>query len=71
MAMEQEGMKREEARKRIWMTDSKGLLTVDRPKGGVDNHKALYAKKANHLSNLDDIVDLVKPSCIIGIMIDS
>ena len=66
--MEQEGMKREEARKRIWMIDSKGLLTVDRPTGGIDNHKTLYAKKAAHLNNLDDIVELVKPSCIIGIL---
>lgn len=64
MAMEQEGMNTEDARKRIWMIDSRGLVTRDRT--GNDHHKMLFAKEAKSTKNLEEIVDLVKPSCIIG-----
>ncbi|GAB6033093.1 NADP-dependent malic enzyme [Chamberlinius hualienensis] len=66
MAMESEGLKREDAVKRIWMVDSKGLITKDRPEGGVTGHKKEFAKDYKNLKNLEDIVKEVKPTVIIG-----
>jgi malate dehydrogenase (oxaloacetate-decarboxylating)(NADP+) len=65
MAMEQEGMKTEEARNRIWLIDSQGLITTTRANNS-DKHKMNYAKQAVNTKNLEEIVDFVKPSCIIG-----
>jgi malate dehydrogenase (oxaloacetate-decarboxylating)(NADP+) len=65
MAMEQEGMKTEEARNRIWLIDSQGLITTTRANKS-DKHKMNYAKPAVNTKNLEEIVDFVKPSCIIG-----
>jgi len=66
MAMEEEGLTIEEARKQIWMTDSRGLITIDRPSGGITVRKAKYAKAFQHVKDLDQIVGLVQPTCIIG-----
>ncbi|CAG2163543.1 unnamed protein product [Oppiella nova] len=66
MAMEQEGMSTEDARSRIWLIDSQGLVTLSRT-GRVDPHKQHYAKQATESKNLEEIVDLVRPSCIIGV----
>ena len=65
MAMEQEGMSTEDARSKIWMIDSKGLVTLNRNTGN-DSHKMQYAKQAANTKNLEEVIDLVKPSCIIG-----
>jgi malate dehydrogenase (oxaloacetate-decarboxylating)(NADP+) len=44
MAMEKlEGVPREEALKKIWLKDSKGLIVKDRPEGGISHHKADFA----------------------------
>jgi malate dehydrogenase (oxaloacetate-decarboxylating)(NADP+) len=64
MAMEKEGMKTEEAINRIWLIDSQGLVTTNRTN---DKHKMIYAKHAVSTKNIEEIVDLVKPSCIIGV----
>ena len=41
MAMyKKEGIPREEALKKIWMKDSRGLIIKDRPDGGISEHKA-------------------------------
>ncbi len=66
MAMVQEGMKIEDARNRIWMLDSKGLVSVNRPGGDIDEHKGQYAKAVTHTNNLEEVVDNVKPSVLIG-----
>jgi len=64
MAMEQEGMSKEDARSRIWMVDSSGLITLSR---NINNsHKMTYAKQAADTKNLEQIVDLVRPTCSIG-----
>ncbi|CAG2112006.1 unnamed protein product, partial [Medioppia subpectinata] len=66
MAMEQEGLSTEDARNRIWLLDSQGLVTMSRM-GRNDKHKMQFAKQAADTKNLEEIVDLVKPSCIIGV----
>ena len=38
----------------------------DRKSGGLTEHKLPYAHKAEHISNLEDVVKTVKPSAIIG-----
>lgn len=66
MAMRAEGTSTEDARDKIWMVDSKGLIVKDRPEGGVTGHKVLYAKHHVPIKNLEEIVREVKPSVLIG-----
>ncbi|CAB0037392.1 unnamed protein product [Trichogramma brassicae] len=40
MAMKKDGVSEKEAKSRIWMVDSKGLIVKNRPKGGITEHKA-------------------------------
>jgi hypothetical protein len=48
------------------MVDSKGLIVKDRPEGGVTGHKVLYTKNHVPIKNLEEIIREVKPSVIIG-----
>lgn len=66
MAMKKEGTSEQDARDKIWMVDSKGLIVKDRPEGGVTGHKVHYAKKHAPIKNLADVVKKVKPSILIG-----
>jgi len=66
MAMQAEGTSVEDARDKIWMVDSKGLIVKDRPEGGVTGHKVLYAKNHAPIRNLEEVVKEVKPSVLIG-----
>ena len=44
MAMEKrEGIPFDEAIKKVWMKDSRGLIVKDRPDGGITSHKAPFA----------------------------
>merc|ERR1711936_1088332 len=44
MAMvKNEGIPEEEALKKIWLKDSRGLVVKDRPSGGISDHKAPFA----------------------------
>ncbi|XP_023929946.1 NADP-dependent malic enzyme [Lingula anatina] len=65
-AMKEEDSSEEEALSKLWMVDSKGLLTQGRPSGGLTEHKMTFTKKYKHMSNLEEIVREVKPSIIIG-----
>lgn len=59
-------MKEEDARKKIWMVDSKGLIVKNRPEGGVTGHKELFAHEHAPVKTLDEAVKTLKPSVLIG-----
>lgn len=69
--MEEEGdrITLEEARSKIWLVDSKGLIVSSRE--DLSEHKRAYAqnvtdKDQSSLSELIDIINYTKPSAIIG-----
>jgi malate dehydrogenase (oxaloacetate-decarboxylating)(NADP+) len=66
MAMIKEGVCEEEARKRVWLVDSKGLIVKDRPKGGLNHHKAKFAHTHPPVDSLAEAVSIIKPTVLIG-----
>jgi len=66
MTMLKEGITKEEAKSKIWMVDSKGLIVKDRPKGGLTEHKLHFAREDKPIDTLFDVVKTAKPSVIIG-----
>jgi malate dehydrogenase (oxaloacetate-decarboxylating)(NADP+) len=66
MALEKEGVPHEEALKKIWLVDSKGLLVKDRPEGGISGHKKEFAQDHPPMRHLSDVVKKIKPSVLIG-----
>lgn len=66
MAMQKEGTSVQDARDKIWLVDSKGLIVKDRPEGGVTGHKTRYAKNHPPVKTLGEVVKKIKPSVIIG-----
>lgn len=66
MAMVAEGMTKEEAKKRIWLVDSKGLIVKDRPKGGVSGEKLHFAQEHAPIDALLDVVKEIRPTVLIG-----
>ena len=62
---DEHSMTTEEARKLVWMCDSKGLVTTTR-KGKLDEHKIPYARDEKPAPELLDVVKRVKPTIIIG-----
>ncbi|KAJ7394266.1 NADP-dependent malic enzyme [Desmophyllum pertusum] len=67
LAMIKEGLSQEEARQRIWLVDSRGLVAKDRPVGGLNAEKLKYAHVTKHISSLAEVVKTVKPTAIIGV----
>ncbi|KAJ8980794.1 hypothetical protein NQ317_004796 [Molorchus minor] len=65
-AMKREGTHRSEGRQKIWMMDVDGLLTLNRPEGGIDEHKRSYAKEHEPVKDLARVVNEIKPSVLIG-----
>jgi malate dehydrogenase (oxaloacetate-decarboxylating)(NADP+) len=57
----------EEARQNIFLVDSRGLITKDRPSGGITEQKAVFAHDHGHIDNLADAVKELKPSILIGV----
>ena len=66
MAMVSEGVCEEEARKRVWLVDSKGLIVKDRPKGGLNHHKNKFAHAHPPVDTLAEAVNILKPTVLIG-----
>ena len=64
--MEQEGLALEQARSRIWMVDSQGLVTRERL-DGLREHKRDYAHPAPRIADLREAVATVRPTVLIGV----
>ncbi|KAM5180387.1 NADP-dependent malic enzyme, mitochondrial [Mantella aurantiaca] len=65
MAMEKEGTSREEAIKKIWMVDSKGLIVKGR--GNLNHEKEMFAQDHPPVRTLEEAVEILKPTAIIGV----
>lgn len=64
MAMMEEGASSEQAKKRIFLIDSKGLVVKSRT--DLSHHKAAFAQDGRQIKDLEEIIDHVKPVAIIG-----
>jgi len=62
------GLSEDEAKKRIYTVDSKGLITADRK--GLQEHKKYFARtdyEGSTLTKLIDIIEHVKPTALLGL----
>lgn len=66
MAMMREGVAYEQALSKVWLVDSRGLIVKDRPKGGINEHKLMFAHDHPPVNTLEEAVDLLKPNILIG-----
>ncbi|KFB37911.1 AGAP000184-PB-like protein [Anopheles sinensis] len=66
LAMLRDGLSAAEARKRIWLVDSRGLIVKDRPTGGISGHKHHYAHEHEPVDTLAEAVERLKPTILIG-----
>jgi len=64
-AMIEQGLSKEEARKRLWLVDSKGLVVKSR--SGLTTHKQAYAHDHRALPDFQSAVEFLKPTGIIGV----
>ncbi|XP_056142113.1 NADP-dependent malic enzyme [Lampris incognitus] len=65
MAMEKEGLPKEECLKKIWMVDSKGLIVKGRDH--LTAEKKRFAHEHPQMKKLEDAVQDLKPTAIIGV----
>jgi malate dehydrogenase (oxaloacetate-decarboxylating)(NADP+) len=66
--MDEKDITIEEAREHIFLVDSRGLITKDRPTGGINHEKAPYAHSyPKHIDNLHDTIMDLSPSVLIGV----
>ncbi|XP_075147232.1 NADP-dependent malic enzyme-like isoform X1 [Haematobia irritans] len=66
MALMKEGLNEAEAKERIWMVDSKGLIVKNRPAGGLTEHKLHFAQDHAPINTLAEAVETLQPSVLIG-----
>jgi malate dehydrogenase (oxaloacetate-decarboxylating)(NADP+) len=59
------GIPADKARSRIWFVDSKGLVVKSRT--DLAHHKLPYAHDHAFIKSLEDVVEALKPTCIIGV----
>ena len=62
---DEHSMTTEEARKLVWMVDSRGLVTTTR-ESGLEKHKIPYARDEAPAAELIEVVKRVKPTILIG-----
>ncbi|XP_064198434.1 NADP-dependent malic enzyme isoform X2 [Anguilla rostrata] len=65
MAMEKEGITREQALRKIWMVDSKGLIVKGRDH--LTHEKERFAHDHPQVNKLEDVVRKLQPTAIIGV----
>uniref|UniRef100_A0A5F8HHV3 Malic enzyme n=1 Tax=Monodelphis domestica TaxID=13616 RepID=A0A5F8HHV3_MONDO len=65
MALKKEGISNEEAIKKIWMVDSKGLIVKGR--SFLTHEKERFAHEHHEMKNLEEIVRDIKPTVLIGV----
>ncbi|KAL6467773.1 hypothetical protein MHYP_G00234500 [Metynnis hypsauchen] len=65
MAMEQEGIPHAECMRKIWMVDSKGLIVKGRDH--LTAEKEQFAHEHTQMKRLEDVVQELKPTAIIGV----
>ncbi|TRZ19265.1 hypothetical protein HGM15179_007821, partial [Zosterops borbonicus] len=65
MALEKEGVSREDAIKKIWMVDSKGLIVKGR--SHLNHEKEMFAQDHPSVNTLEEVVQKVKPTALIGV----
>uniref|UniRef100_A0A8C6YZF6 Malic enzyme n=2 Tax=Nothoprocta perdicaria TaxID=30464 RepID=A0A8C6YZF6_NOTPE len=65
MAMEKEGISRQDAIRKIWMVDSKGLIVKGR--SHLNHEKEMFAQDHPSVNTLEEVVQKVKPTAIIGV----
>uniref|UniRef100_A0AAV2MBF9 Malic enzyme n=1 Tax=Knipowitschia caucasica TaxID=637954 RepID=A0AAV2MBF9_KNICA len=65
MAMEKEGLPKEQSLKKIWMVDSKGLIV--RGRSHLTHEKERFAHEHPQMNRLEDVVREIKPTAIIGV----
>mgnify|MGYP001262440073 CR=1 FL=1 len=63
----EEGLTEKEARNKIWMLDSKGLITLARGADTISNYKLPFARTNYEIGNLEETVRSVKPSILLGL----
>jgi malate dehydrogenase (oxaloacetate-decarboxylating)(NADP+) len=61
------GCTRTEARGRIWLVDSRGLIVKDRSSGGIQEHKSHYAHEHAEVATLKDAIAALKPTMLLGV----
>ncbi|CAF4839376.1 unnamed protein product [Rotaria sp. Silwood1] len=64
LALEREGLSTEEARKKIFLVDSKGL--INRPGSVLNEEKKRFAHEHKPIVKLIEVIQTIKPSFLIG-----
>ncbi|XP_051920692.1 NADP-dependent malic enzyme [Hippocampus zosterae] len=65
MAMEKDGLAKEDGLKKIWMVDSKGLIVKGRDH--LTHEKQRFAHEHPQMRTLEDVVRELKPTALIGV----
>lgn len=65
-AMQEGSLPKHEARKRIWLFDTKGLIVHKRPSGGLTPQKRRFAQRHEPVTDFLKAIEVVKPTILIG-----